>query len=561
MRHFFTKKSFFVLLCIAGLLFLGNTASAALKTQDPYTDKVDKLFKDLNKTESAGIAVMALKEGKVLLRRGYGMANLEHKVPITPQTVFDIASVSKQFTGLAISMLIEEGKISLQDDIRRYIPELPAFGQTITIEHLVHHTSGIRDWPGTLALAGWNFDDVISFDQILTMAFNQKELNFKPGSEFLYSNTGYNLLAELVQRVTGKFFRQWTEENIFGPLEMKDTHFHDDHTEVVPKRAYGYARDQEGKFHTVADNLTAFGSSSLFTTIDDLAKWVKNFDNPKVGKEGALDRMLQRVDPKKRRSYAYGLGLGQYRGLNTISHGGSWASFRTFLVYFPEQRFSVVTLLNYSPSNSSRDAYDIADIYLADILKPQPRSSSNKPEPNPVPVPAAVLDEYTGTYRLGNAWYVTISRDGDRLKTQATAEDAFPTTATSQTRFWVEAYRAPIVFKRDKEGKVSHFLYRGSTCPKLEDLPIPDPEQWAEFTGEYISDELGTSYTIALSDGKLMAKHRRHGTIGLTYAYKDDFRGGEWFMQALEFFRGQKGKVEGFMINQARNRNLRFQKK
>jgi hypothetical protein len=395
------------------------------------------------------------------------------------------------------------------------------------------------------------------------MAFNQQDLNFEPGDEYSYSNTGYNLLAELVKRVTGKTFRQWTDENIFQPLGMTKTHFHDDHTELVPNKAYGYARDRDGKYRAVPNGLTALGSSSLYTSIEDLAKWVKNLDDPDVGGKAILERMKTPgvLNSGRKITYAFGLEVERYRGLKTISHGGSWASFRTHLVHFPEQRFSAVALLNHSPSNASRAAFDIVDIYLADKLKPLPKKAPKKPEPEPVEVPIEVLDEYAGIYRLGNAWYVTISRDGNRLMTQATAEEKFPMTARSKTLFWVEDYNASVVFRRDKAGQVTHFLYRGMTCPKMKDWPFPGPEQLAGLTGEYVSDELNTSYTIALEDGKLVAKHRRHGTISLTYAYKDDFRGGKWFMRSLQFYRDEAGEVEGFKVTQNRSRNQRFLKK
>ena len=403
MRRLVYSKILFSFILVIILLVPADAVSAFQKTPDALADRVDQLFAELSRNNSPGTAVLVVRDGKVLLRRGYGMANLEHQSPITPETVFDIASVSKQFAGMAVSVLIEQGKISLQDDIRKYIPELPDFGHTITIDHLVHHTSGIRDWPGTLALAGWRMDDIISFDQILTMAFNQQDLNFKPGAEYSYSNTGFNLLAELVKRVTGKTFREWTEENIFKPLGMKNTHFHDDHTELVANKAYGYARDRNGKFYAVPNGLTALGSSSLYTTIDDLSKWVMNFENPKVGGKQVLERMLTRgvLNDGKQIAYAFGLNIGQYRGLKTISHGGSWASFRTYLIHFPEQRFSVVVLINYSPSNSSRAAYNVVDIYLADELRGQPKAPDRaKSTSEPVKVSLSVLDEYVGTYRL-----------------------------------------------------------------------------------------------------------------------------------------------------------------
>lgn len=249
------------------LVLLSIGSACAQQPPDGRAAKVDSLFAHLHKTTSPGLAVLVVQDGRVLLRKGYGMASLEHQIPITPATVFDIASVSKQFAGMAVAMLAEGGKISLDDDIRKYIPELPDFGHKITISHLVHHTSGLRDWPGALSVAGWRMDDVISFEQILTMAYRQRDLNFTPGSEYAYSNTGYNVLVEMMQRVTGKSFREWTDTHLFAPLGMHDTHFHDDHREVVVNKAYGYEQAGPGSFRALHDGLTALGSSSLYTPV------------------------------------------------------------------------------------------------------------------------------------------------------------------------------------------------------------------------------------------------------------------------------------------------------
>jgi CubicO group peptidase (beta-lactamase class C family) len=267
------------------LLFLLHLAAAA---PDARAARVDALFERFNRAPSPGVAVAVVRDGKVLLRRGYGLADLEHNVPITPSTVFDTASIAKQFTGLAVAMLATEGKIKLTDDIRTTIPELPDLGQRITIDHLLHHTSGIRDWPGALAAGGWRWDDVILYRDILAMAYRQRALNFAPGAEHHYSNTGYNVLAELIKRVTGKPLRAWTEEQFFRPLGMTSTHFRDDYTEVIANRAFGYGKGKDGKFHATPDNLAAPGSSSLFSSVDDLARWLINFDEAKVGGKEAI---------------------------------------------------------------------------------------------------------------------------------------------------------------------------------------------------------------------------------------------------------------------------------
>lgn len=243
------------------------TTALAQNTEDPLTKKVDQLFATWDKPESPGAAIAVIKDGVVVYKRGYGSANLEYNVPITPQTVFHVASVSKQFTAFAIALLAHQGKLSLDDDIRKHLPEVPDFGKKITIRHLIHHTSGLRDQWTLLGMAGWRLDDVITKEHILKMVRHQKELNFDPGAENLYSNTGYTLLAVIVERVSGQSFRDYTDANIFKPLGMTNTHFHDDHERIVKNRAYSYSpAGPGGGFKAAPLNYANVGATSLFTT-------------------------------------------------------------------------------------------------------------------------------------------------------------------------------------------------------------------------------------------------------------------------------------------------------
>lgn len=431
--------SFFALLLILVVLpsqvaALGDHPPAS---NTPWADtlaaQVDELFADWHRPDSPGAAVLVVRDGEILHGRGYGMASLEHGVPIDTRTVFDIASVSKQFAAFAVALLEAEGALSVDDDVRSYIPELPDFGHTITIRHLIHHTSGLRDWPGTLSMGGWDYEDVLSFEQILRMARHQEDLNFVPGSEYAYSNTGYNLLAEIVARVSGTSFRAFTRERIFQPLGMHQTHFHDDHGEVIPGRAESYrprgGADTDGH-RRVTNNLTALGSSSLFTTVEDLARWIRNFDEPVVGGAGVVERMYQQgvLNDGDTIGYAWGQTVGSLRGLTAVSHGGSWAGYRTTLLRFPEQRLAVVILANTSDMNPGSMANRIAQLYLADELPPEVAESpaeDGRPgsgagqgtvheDPEPwTPAPEA-LEEYTGVYtspELATAYTLEL-RDG-----------------------------------------------------------------------------------------------------------------------------------------------------
>ena len=452
-----------------------------MTTHETLEAKVDQLFAEWHKPNSPGAALAVTRNGEITYTQGYGMANLEYDIPITPTSIFDIASVSKQFAAFAITTLAYDGKLSLDDDIRVHLPDVPDFGHTITIRHLLHHTSGLRDWVQSLVIAGDMMDDVISFKHILKMVRHQKALNFEPGAEYLYSNTGYNLLAEIVETITGDSFREWTDANIFKPLGMTNSHFYDDYEMVLKNRAYSYQAVENGGFKHAINNTTALGSSSLYSTVEDLAKWILNFENTQIGEQTVIERMHQRgvLNNGEQISYALGLSIGEYRGLKTVGHSGSWRGFRSHLMRFPEQKFGVVILCNLNTFNPLRLAEKVADIYLADVLAPE-----ETPAPD---------------------------------KTAQTAEkDNKPETLT--------------------------------------------PDQLTAFTGDYYTEELDTTYTIVVSENRLVAKHRRHDDISLTDA-GDHFTGNVWFFPEIRFTRDDTGCITGFKLTGGRVRNLHFEKR
>ena len=451
-----------------------------MTTHETLEAKVDQLFAEWDRSDSPGAALAIVREGEVIYKRGYGMANLEYDIPITTRTIFDIASVSKQFAGFAIATLSHEGKLSLNDDIRTYLLDVPDFGNIITIRHLLHHISGLRDWVQSLVIAGDLMDDVISFTHILKMVRHQKALNFEPGAAFSYSNTGYNLLAEIVETVTGDSFRKWTDTHIFKPLGMTNSHFHDDYEMILKNRAYSYQSVENGGFKHAVNNTTALGSSSLYSTVEDLAKWILNFGDARIGGQTVIEQMHQRgvLNNGEQIDYAFGLNIGEYRGLKTIGHSGSWRGFRSHLMRFPDQKFGVVILCNLDTFNPLRLAEKVADIYLADDLVPVETSESDK----------------------------------------ATEPD---------------------------EG--------------IKSEPL-SPEQLTEFEGDYYTEELDTTYTIRVRGDGLVAQHRRHEDIVLTYT-DGHFRGDAWFFPEVHFVREDTENIIGFRLTGNRVRNLYFKKK
>lgn len=527
---------------------------AAEEGADVPGEKVDRIFAGWDRPDSPGAAVAVVRGGTVLYARGYGCADLDHGVPITCDTVFDIASVSKQFAGMAVAMLVDAGKVKLDNPIRDYLPEVPDFGTPITLGHLVHHTSGLRDWPGTLRLAGWRYDDVIAFDDILQWVRRQKDLNFEPGSEYSYSNTGYNLLAEMVARVEGISFRKWTARNLFHPLGMANTHFHDDRGEIVPRRARSYSPDGAGGFRAVGSSLSALGSSSLFTTINDLVKWVNNFDDGRVGGRAVIDMMERKGALSSGRTidYAFGQSVGTYRGVETISHSGGWAGFRTYLVRFPQARLSVIVLSNLSVCDPCAKALSVAELYLADRLAPEPNVDDE--EQQTAPVDQSRFPEYTGTWQLGPAWLLTIYTEDSRLMARATAEDAFPMTPKAADRFHVVAYGADIAFERSEEGKVDALIYRDIRALRV--VPFePTVHRLREFEGVFRSDELATSYTLEVRSEQLTASHPKHGAGVLVPTVEDCFKAP---LGSVVFVRDEAGWVEGFCVSDKRSRRIRF---
>jgi CubicO group peptidase (beta-lactamase class C family) len=526
--------------------------------------RVDQLFAPWDVDGSPGAALAVARDGEIVYEQGYGLAQLEYEVPITPTTVFHVASVSKQFTAFAVAMLADEGKLSLDDDIRIHLPEVPDFGDTITIRHLIHHTSGLRDQWVLLAMAGWRLDDVITRDQIMRLVRRQRELNFKPGDEIVYCNTGYTLLAEIVERVTGQSFAEWTAEHIFQPLGMTDTHFHDDHQLVVPNRAYSYARRGDG-YRKAVLSYANVGATSLFTTVRDLVKWEENLDDGWVGGAAVIQAMHTRgiLNDGDTLSYAFGLGIGEYRGLSNVGHSGGDAGFRSYVVRFPEESFVVVVLSNLGDFSPSSMALRVADVYLADRFEEETPEPAPEPEPErpAVEVDPAVYDDYAGDYLDPDQVVFTVFRDGDRLYARGPGEPPVELVPESETRFFVPARDAYVTFERDEAGEVNGFIARQGDeeveAKRIEPF-VAEEVGLAEYTGEYYSEELGTTYTLVVRDDALVATHVRHDPITLRPTAPDGFSGNVWFFGRVQFERDAAGTITGFRLTSGRVRNLLF---
>lgn len=422
--------------------------------------RVDQLMVAYDRPDAPGVALAITQDGAILYERGYGSANLEYDIPITPETIFHVASVSKQFTAFAVTMLAAEGALSLDDDVRKYIPEVPDFGKTITLRHLIHHTSGLRDQWNLLALAGWRLDDVITKEHILKLISNQKELNFEPGAEMVYCNTGYTLLAETVARVTGEPFPAWTAENIFKPLRMTNTHFHDDHEMIVKNRAYSYALSPNGGYQKSVLSYANVGATSLFTTVEDLARWTSNLqDGHIVGGRAVVDQMHEPgvLNDGETLSYAFGLSIGTFRGLDFVGHSGGDAGFRSYAGRFPDQQFVVVILSNHGSANPAELARQVAEVYLSDDMEPPAAAGSPDPPAEEIPPPSPTLADFTGTYTSEelDTTYRLFVEDG-RLIARHQRHPDMVLTPSADDAFSADTwFFGQVRFERDADGVIT----------------------------------------------------------------------------------------------------------
>jgi CubicO group peptidase (beta-lactamase class C family) len=539
------------------LLLFSSLLSLAQNNPDSLQTGLDSLFKAYDKPGSPGVVVLIVRDRKIAFEKGYGMANLDYDQPVTPITVFDIASVSKQFTGYAISTLIQQGKISPGDDIHKYLPDIPQFSKPITIRNLIHHTSGLRDWPEALHAAGWRWNEAFNYDDIMRMVKQQRELDFDPGSKYQYSNTGYNLLAAIVAKVSGKTFPEWADENIFKPLGMNSTQVLSDYSKTIKHLASSYYMDGD-EYHKATDQLTAFGSSSIFTTAEDLARWVIRFKKGLDENDPVYLRMIQTdtLNDKNPNNYAYGLLVETINGVKEISHDGGWAGFATIIDNFPDKNLSIILLANTNNFNPNSAVNAVADLVLKRKGPPQKRGEDLSKQPT-IKVDSTLLKKYTGTYQLGQNWFVTFTLENGRLMTQANGEDKFSTESKSDTTLWVPAYNSSVTFTQitDKAGAI---VYHGKVSKRITPIKA-DLSKPGEYTGVYYSRELEISYRIYMDNGKLMVHHMRLGEFDLQ---PDLAEAGKFGSQvgSLKFYTDTAGKIAGFKLSGGRIRNIVFEK-
>jgi CubicO group peptidase (beta-lactamase class C family) len=463
--------------CIAVLV---AQLSPAIEAADLVTDEknaaVDALFTKWNRAGSPGFVVGIFQDGEMLYGRGYGMANLEYDIPITTRSVFRTGSIGKQFTAMSIALLDEAGKLSLDDDIRKYLPEMPDLGTPVTIRHLVHQTSGMRDYLVLQGLASRVGDYYFTQEQALDLMSRQRGLNFQPGERYQYSNSNFTLLADIVTRASGMSLAEFARTNIFEPLGMNDSHVHDDRNRVVRNRASGYASLEDGGYRIDMTQLEIVGDGAVFTTLEDMAKWDQNYFENRLGKgsQDLLDTVLTpgRLNDGSEIEYAFGQFVDTYRGLRRIRHTGSYKGFRAANMMFPDQRVAIIILANTSDWNSYDMPENVADIYLAELLggarpvrETRDWQGVSEQVATDFPLSDHALQEFAGRYyseeldafadlrMIDGEFRMVMERTVDPLT--PVSEDRFHTTYINDDAY--EPMDRYLRFERDADGKVAGF--------------------------------------------------------------------------------------------------------
>lgn len=541
--------------------------ASAQNLPDSTIKKIDNLFKYWDTNTSPGFAIGVVRNDSLIFSKGYGMANLEYNIPIKAETIFHMASVSKQFTAFSIVLLARQGKLNLDDDIRKYLPWFPDLKVKITIRNLLNHTSGIRDQWQLLAMAGTRLDDVITQDQIVKILSKQQALNFQPGEEYSYSNSGFTMLAEIVRAVSGKSLRKFTDSVIFKPLGMNNTHFHDDYTEIVPNRSYSYFRTDRNHFINATLSYSVAGATSLFTNVNDMSKWEMNFYDHKVGDQQDIEQLTQKgkLNNGVELNYALGISVDDYRGHKMYSHDGGDAGYRTKINIFPELKMGFMIFSNLGDTDPYGKMTQLMNLFIKDI---SPKSTAAKPAApdttGGIFNDTTIIKRFTGSY---------ISEDGARFAFKLKNKKLFWETGRNNNQLAMRKNDTLVMLndptvkfvftaKSPKETMVDEYwpnnhrrLVRYNADAK------PADEQLQTYTGNYYCPELDCSYQVVLKDHHLFLTNSKYNDMPLTLYGDNNLTVDFWWMNNLLTVRNAKGKITGFEVNSGRIRHVLFKKK
>jgi CubicO group peptidase (beta-lactamase class C family) len=539
------------ILFVVAFIAVGSClASAQVPDKEKVVAGAEKAFEKVTKAYVApgpGCAAAVSLNGEVVFEKAFGLAELEHNVPNTPQTVFESGSVAKQFTAAALVLLQQDGKLKLDDPVRKYIPELPDYGTPLTIRHMLNHTAGLRDWGTVLSLTGAGRGDrVISQDLALDVITHQRALDFQPGSEYSYSNSGYNLAAIIVERVSKQKFPAFVEERLFKPLGMKNSSWRDDYQRIVPGRAQAYSRQGTGPWRLNMPFMNVYGNGGMLTTVGDWMKWNAMLDSQTLG--AALVEALETqgvLNDGRKIAYALGLTVDSYKGLRDVSHGGSTAGYQTFLARYPNNKVSVGVMCNGTSPSAGGIAANITD----EIFGPYPEG----PKTEPAKIADEELKKFVGVWRSEKthapARFVIengVSRwSGARLIAMGGGQFL---AGANKLKFTLDKDGNPVTAETvDSDGEVRRFVFEKEWTPTAEEIE--------SFKGNWFSEEAGATFSVVVDGGKMFIKQRPTTNLAMQPLYKDHF---DVQGYVVWFTRDKSGKVEAMHVGTSRMRDMPF---
>jgi len=524
---------------------------------------IDSIFAAWDKAEVPGCALGIIKNNELIYAKGYGLANMEYNIPNSATSVFRIGSTSKQFTAACIVLLAEKNKLKLSDNLKSLFPDFPEYAEKITIGHLLNHTSGIRDYLQLSYLKGLGNDDFYTDEDIMNWLINQSDLNFAPGEEYLYSNSGYWLLGQIVKKVSGMNMAEFAKKELFEPLGMHNTHFHNDHTQIVKNRASGYTPASNDSYKIRMTNLDMIGDGGIFTTINDIKKWDDAFYESTTLSRTFWDMMTQQgiLNNDEVIGYAAGLMIGKYKGLKTIRHGGAFVGFRAELLRFPEQKLSIAIFANRADANPSRMANQVADILLKDKLIEEVVAKSKKPE-IVVPKEEFQLNQLVGSYEIQPGVVAKLTIKNDSLNVfQTWNKSSYNIAKISANRFEIPGTENLVfTFSNLKDGFTQTLTVlqgdRETVASRKEEVNITKVNL-NDFIGSYYSKELDVNYNFEIENENLLVSvEGQQSKIECTISNSDEFSS----QLGLVRFQRTAGRISGFELDSGRVKNLKFTK-
>ncbi|RDC57219.1 class C beta-lactamase-related serine hydrolase [Pedobacter chinensis] len=560
------KKLSYIVLAVVlsfGSLSLPTTGSAQ-SLPNSLISKLDLLFARWNKDDAPGCAAGVVRGDQLVYAKGFGLADLENKTPNTPATIFYMCSVSKQFAGYAIALLAGEGKIKLDEDMHTYLPWMGNFGKKITVRNLVNHTSGLRDDIGLAQFYGLGGDGMLTQELALQMLKRQHTLNFNPGEKFSYSNSNYVLLAEIVKKVTGMSFKDYTDSAIFRPLEMTASAFADDHSRLIAGRAQSYEKNGE-VFHNAGQNVYTLGDGGLFTSVNDMAKWVTNFYEPKAGalKDVALMTTPGKLNDGSSIPYAMGINVNTDRGYKRLTHNGGLAGYRTIIAIYPELKTSFYIFGNAGDGEVYNEINQMAELLIPDrSAKKQPQTPASPNVPVASIKDSTELVKFGGSYIAANGYKITVNSKPGKLYVNGNVE----LEAEGQGLFHMKTRSSvKYQFSADPQTKVvlakliSPVLAKPIEMERVSEVQL-SRAQLSEYAGRYFSDEVGAFFDIVVKNDVLSISDKYHDPVKVRLFGTDHLFTDYDFLNHVRVVRNNKGGITGFELNTGDTAGMVFMK-